>query len=230
MENNSFNLDLSDFRYEKKFKINNSSLKLINNFLSENELRFIKSFSTRKINSIYFDTNELNFYNENIEGFSKRKKYRFRWYGNIIEDKNIDCNLEIKIKDGLRGIKKIFPIQSFMFNKKGNFSYEFNKSSLPKNIFNQLKILKPQLFVSYKREYYVSKISKIRLTIDKNICYQRLYSKNKIRKNIKILSNDIILELKYPYDTPPKFIKALELPFRLSKNSKYVEGLNKYIR
>ena len=32
-----------------------------------------------------------------------------------------------------------------------------------KNIFNQLKILKPQLFVSYKREYYVSKISKIRL-------------------------------------------------------------------
>lgn len=230
MENNSFNLDLSDFRYEKKFKINNSSLKLINNFLSENELRFIKSFSTRKINSIYFDTNELNFYNENIEGFSKRKKYRFRWYGNIIEDKNIDCNLEIKIKDGLRGIKKIFPIKSFMFNKKGNFSYEFNKSSLPKNIFNQLKILKPQLFVSYKREYYVSKISKIRLTIDKNICYQRLYSKNKIRKNIKILSNDIILELKYPYDTSPQFIKALELPFRLSKNSKYVEGLNKYIR
>ena len=125
MEINSFNLDLSDFRYEKKFKINNSSLKLINNFLSENELRFIKSFSTRKINSIYFDTNELNFYNENIEGFSKRKKYRFRWYGNIIEDKNIDCNLEIKIKDGLRGIKD-FSIQSFMFNK-GNFSYEFNK-------------------------------------------------------------------------------------------------------
>ena len=198
MKNNSFNLDLSNFRYEKKFKINNSSLQLINNFLSENELRFIESFATRKINSIYFDTNELKFYKENIEGFSKRKKYRFRWYGNIIEDKNIDCNLEIKIKDGLRGIKKIFPIQSFMFNKKGNFSYEFNKSSLPKNIFNQLKILKPQLFVSYKREYYVSKISKIRLTIDKNICYQRLYSKNKIRKNIKILSNDIILELKYP--------------------------------
>ena len=47
---------------------------------------FKKSFSNRGVNSLYYDTPNLDFANENIIGLSKRIKIRARWYSN--NDKN----------------------------------------------------------------------------------------------------------------------------------------------
>ena len=43
---------------------------------------FKKSFSNRGVNSLYYDTPNLDFANENIIGLSKRIKIRARWYSN----------------------------------------------------------------------------------------------------------------------------------------------------
>ena len=41
---------------------------------------FSKLYSPRNINSIYLDTVNFDFAKDNINGVSRRKKIRFRWY------------------------------------------------------------------------------------------------------------------------------------------------------
>ena len=44
---------------------------------------FKKIFFKRRVNSIYYDTIDLNCLWDNINGFSNRDKFRVRWYDNI---------------------------------------------------------------------------------------------------------------------------------------------------
>jgi SPX domain protein involved in polyphosphate accumulation len=44
---------------------------------------FRKIYNKRKVNSIYYDTLDLNCLWDNINGFSNRDKYRVRWYDDI---------------------------------------------------------------------------------------------------------------------------------------------------
>lgn len=65
------------FRQEEKFFLNNKNLSYI--------LNYFKAYPThpiRKVNSIYFDTTNLETFNDGEEGVVPRKKFRFRWYGN----------------------------------------------------------------------------------------------------------------------------------------------------
>ena len=44
---------------------------------------FKKSYEDRRVNSLYYDTNNLDFANDNITGQSKRIKIRARWYSKV---------------------------------------------------------------------------------------------------------------------------------------------------
>ena len=44
---------------------------------------FKKLYKNRRVNSIYYDTNDLDCLWDNINGFSNRDKYRVRWYNEI---------------------------------------------------------------------------------------------------------------------------------------------------
>ena len=82
--------------------------------------------------------------------------------------------------------------------------------------------------VTYRRKYYYSNINNLRLTIDEDIEYQIIYSNN-ICNNFKKTCNEIILELKYNAPSDYKLIESdLRLPFLLSKNSKYVNGISEF--
>ena len=61
---------------------------------------------SRKVNSIYFDTNNYSSIRQNLDGISEKKKIRVRWYG---DKKTItDPILEIKSKKGFEVSKKNF--------------------------------------------------------------------------------------------------------------------------
>ena len=62
------------YRYEKKFVINNSYNFLINKYVKTNKLMFVKQFEERVVNTIYFDSNNLDLYRQNINGLNNRKK------------------------------------------------------------------------------------------------------------------------------------------------------------
>ena len=70
-----------NFRYERKFFIPNISKYIVENLILMNPGRFNEVYKQRKVNNIYLDTLNYNYYHENIAGLSNRNKVRMRWYG-----------------------------------------------------------------------------------------------------------------------------------------------------
>ena len=68
------------FRTEKKIYINTSNIGKFYEFL--NKKNFKEIYPERQINSIYFDTTNLDFFHDSEEGISPRKKVRVRYYNN----------------------------------------------------------------------------------------------------------------------------------------------------
>ncbi len=206
---------MSETRIEKKFvyQEGDDSYKF---FLINGNFR--KIFSSRKINSLYFDTETLKNVWDNINGFGDRTKIRLRWYNDI---KNSDVFFEEKIKKNFATIKKV--------SKIGNFK---NFQSLNKFIIEKFDYIKPiakkkininkTVNVTYEREYFIESSKKLRVTIDKNI---KFFLKNS-DKPINI--DKLILEIKYDPKYSSfinKFLIDNKMMNRNQKFSKYVNSV-----
>ena len=115
--------------------------------------------------------------------------------------------------------------KSFLLERK-NYCKYVRDSILSKYYKNLLLSLYPSAQVSYTREYFKSDILDLRLTIDYGISYKllRTNSNSKIRRKPSL--ERIILELKYPIYASDQLDEfAFDLPFRLSKSSKYVNAI-----
>ena len=202
-------------RIERKWIIKNSKPEQLENILKNSNFYFFKSYEDRIVNSIYYDTDFLKFYYENLNGISKRKKIRFRWYGN----KNPkELNFEIKKKSNFTSSKVVEKI-----NLEKKINLNFSCDFLTK--LKKFEIYKPITKVQYVRKYLISNvIPDIRATIDFDIRYQKIFN-YKITQN-KILDKNIILEFKYPV-TIDNFVikKIVGLNLRISKNSKYINSI-----
>lgn len=175
----------------------------------------------REINSIYFDTHDLQSASDNINGYANRVKYRLRWYGND----NNHVNLEFKIRSNRFNFKKIFPLGKNLENLNLFETFNVSNNIFKKNyenVFNLIgyKKLFPILNVKYLRSYYY--YENMIVTYDRNISYGLFNSKNVDRKN----DFGKVIELKIPekeIHRTSKFIN--EFPFKISRNSKYITGL-----
>lgn len=212
----NFFINMNDQRVEKKFvlgKYGEDSLKkilLINGFT--------KIFSSREIDSIYLDTVNFDFAKDNINGVSKRKKLRFRWYNkdlsniyfeekkkqNFLVEKNIN-----KISIPLKKINLIQNLRDYLKNfdqKYNNFNYKF--------------VLK----TNYLRSYWISDDKKIRATIDKNLNTSPIFDFSQ-----KLNLNETILEFKFsPFNESffRNFYFKKNLNLRSKKFSKYIQSFN----
>ena len=94
-------------RYEIKIPFIKNDLSLVLNSLRQ--IRGIsEQYKERYIHSIYFDTKDLQLARHNIEGLSKRYKFRIRWYDHQFKK----YNYEIKKKDNKLKLNEIsMPIQ-----------------------------------------------------------------------------------------------------------------------
>ncbi|MDC0456447.1 polyphosphate polymerase domain-containing protein [Alphaproteobacteria bacterium] len=226
LENSKF-----DQRYETKFNITNLNNSQIVNIIKTNPAIFHNVHNKRFINNIYFDDINLTNYRDNIEGEKNRKKVRIRWYGNIFGlcKKPV---LEIKFKTGLLGWKERYNLKEFSLNKLEYFNCKNIFRDLNKirnsNILNLFtKFLTPTLLNSYERTYYMSFDKKFRVTVDKKM---KFYSINPTKNYFKTFLDDeqTILELKYKhihYNIAEKITS--HFPFRVTKNSKYVVGIDR---
>ena len=214
------------YRYERKFliedgyNINNEEIILSNpGFFSE-------IHAERKINNIYLDTEEYNFFHENIHGIEKRKKIRIRWYGE--EYGYIKPTLEIKEKSGQVGTKYSFNLSKIDINEMNNkdkLIQLFNKSNLPKSLEIELNSLNLTLMNTYRRKYYISSNNKIRLTIDRSLKYFDFNNLNKGDLH-SIESQSNIIELKYQAkDDLYASDISNHLPWRMTRFSKYIDGI-----
>ena len=220
-----FNQEIS--RYERKFVITDLSYAGIEQVIRNHQAAFSPIFHKRFINNIYLDSNDQDFFYDNVSGKGSRKKARIRWYNDLFG--NIEKPiLEFKVREGYLGNKLSFPLKPFKLDN--SFSLQqlkevYAKSDLPQWAYEVLQHLTPSLLNRYSRKYFLSFDGKFRLTIDDNLGYHAIEpTNNSFLKSYQ--SNEFIVEVKYDFenDKEAPFITN-NLPFRLTKSSKYVNGM-----
>ena len=188
-------------RHEIKFLINSKEKREL---INKNQLE--KLFPDRIVESVYFDTEDLQFFNLSEEGITPRFKIRIRGYNN----KKLD-NLEIKTTNNYHREK--VTIKNFIFD-----NYELHKK-LKKIGIKQT--VQKKIRVKYLRSYY--KLKNIgRITLDRNIEFlspnESFHNSKKIKQNI--------LEVKVQRENIDKnFIEKI-INLKEIRFSKYCIGIN----
>ncbi len=205
-------------RYERKYKIENLSLSLVEQSLRLHPAGFRKIFPDRQVNNIYFDTLDWTTYKENVMGIAERKKFRVRWYGENVQTIENPI-LEIKIKSNQLGNKISYPIFPFQLTNLDALTKEVQKLSEA-----QVPLI-PTLLNSYHRSYFGTPDGKFRITIDREMHYHSL-TNNAQFNAYRIYDEEIVLELKYDETLDLATDRITQhFPFRMTKSSKYVTGI-----
>ena len=208
-------------------------LESIESSLLKSSLAFYSSYPDRRINSLYFDSDNHIAFDDSLAGHTLRKKIRFRWYGPI--ENSSAPTLEFKYKHGHLSWKVLQKLNFIIDLKSPNWEEAFlsslnHKSISSKNYF-ALSQTKPTSIVSYTRSYYESTDRKVRITLDKDITFRdqsiypspNLYFAKHNTENlvfeIKIAEKDITLldELFRTFDFIPQ------------RYSKYCESLRNHM-
>jgi hypothetical protein len=214
-------------RYERKFLISDRSLRDVLQFIQFHPACFTEIFRERRINNIYLDNPGFESYYENVEGNPFRKKARIRWYGDLFGTVRKPV-LEYKIKKSLLGHKVSHVMEDFEI--RPGFSWNDIQpaiSSLPLSTANEIRSIRPVLLNSYVRKYFLSADKVFRITVDQQLTWYSMGSFNNqfIRK---VSSPDVVVELKYDSAEEEKAgILTAALPFTMTKNSKYQQGVEK---
>ncbi|GAA4976114.1 VTC domain-containing protein [Algibacter aquimarinus] len=217
-----------EYRYERKMFIENISRKEVEIYVKNHPAFFREIFYARNINNVYFDFIDLINFQDNIIGNVDRLKYRIRWYGDLFTEIE-NARLELKIKKGHVGTKKMFPLKNFKFCKGisgSDLIKVISNSSVDELVKLKVESQKPVVLNRYKRTYYESLDKKFRITIDDEQMFCKINTFQNTFLNRIIDNDNVVLELKYnkSHDLEAQSILN-KIPFRISKSSKYSRGV-----
>ncbi|MGC9330624.1 MAG: polyphosphate polymerase domain-containing protein [Bacteroidales bacterium] len=219
-------------RYERKYTPEVLTAPQAKNIIRSSQGFFKPLYHPRYINNIYLDTIRFDHYYDNVTGRSERKKIRIRWYGDLLQH-NASPLLEIKIKSAHLGDKIQFVLPhcdiATILHSHSAMQTFLQQAELPETISNMLKTLHPRLLNMYKRTYFIDTTGNFRMTVDEGIRYQGLRDNfNRIIRPISLNKRPVI-ELKYDEKFDDEASRITEnIPFRLTKNSKYVNGIERF--
>lgn len=167
-----------------------------------------RAYPTRVINSIYFDTSDLDDYNDSEEGSVPRRKTRLRWYGkttiplvlsSLLEDKSTFANHRDK--------------STFRISERGH-----------EKIVELVTSIRPVVLVSYVREYFAT-AGGLRFTLDRQIEYTSLnrhFGSTRVQRDYtNVLELKVPLDVDYSYATK----EYSDLRTRFSKYCQAVSAL-----
>jgi SPX domain protein involved in polyphosphate accumulation len=205
-------------RFERKYRIENLSLSHVLQIIKAHPASFSTLYPDRRVNNIYFDTPNFECLNDNLAGVNYRKKYRIRWYGEEMQQLK-NPQLEVKYKENMLGGKTVLALEDLELNDLMNIKAVVNQK------INYKSLLSPVLLNSYYRSYWTTADRKFRITVDSKMGFHSLYHSPFFQQYMH-MDDAIILELKYEQEDEEELERINTfLPFRLSKNSKYVNGI-----
>jgi hypothetical protein len=223
-----------NYRYERKFFISALTKQEVESIVKLHPAMFSEIYQQRFVNNLYFDSFGMNSYFDNVNGSMSRVKFRIRWYDDLFGFVKKPV-LELKIKNGLLGRKVSFPLNSFSISED-NFDLDVildavKNSDVPDALKLKFSSLEPSLLNRYNRKYYLSADGNYRITIDAEmICYQ-VNAHNQSLSQKFLDKTNTVLELKYNQDKDYYADQITNyFPFRLTKSSKYVSGVEKLYR
>jgi hypothetical protein len=222
---------LRSYRYERKFVADTLTPEQVACVVRLHPQMFITAYPPRYVNNLYFDTADLQHFYDNLTGASQRRKVRVRWYGELFGPV-MHPLLEIKVKDGPVGTKQTFPLA--LLQVDGRFCDRYFRSvaagsGLPEPVWPELRDLNVVLLNRYYRHYYASRDGRFRVTVDIGMTYHRVlgaFGNSFLHHQVN--DRDVIVELKYEVDQEPSADRvAGGFPFRMTRNSKYVQGMER---
>ncbi len=226
-------IDKQDARREIKFVGPLSSFYAVESWLKNSFCHFRQHYPDRYIRSVYFDSTNLDSYESNIAGISKRMKLRYRWYGNAISPQL--GKLEVKRRINSLGWKSIIETDYPSYLNENQLR-KLSKSFIPSlgiSFYDLYKFYSiPVTTIGYKRKYFISRDRNIRATIDKSQFYIRQFGKSSYSLDKQRFDREnIILEIKCPERYSDNLSAILNgVPLRLSKSSKYVSAVNTLLK
>ena len=215
-------------RYEIKSTCDDIYLPDVRAWVNLHPSAFIEAYPPRQVNSLYFDTREIDCLIDNLIGTGQRKKLRLRWYGD--DYTAVQGTLELKCRSNQLGWKEHYPLP---------FTYDLTATSwdtLLERMREQVDGLfsiwlsylsQPVLINSYMREYYETMDHQVRVTIDySQVAYEQIAH---LTPNLAIkapLPGQIVVEVKADAALHRRVSNVLSsFPLQVGRNSKYVNGV-----
>jgi hypothetical protein len=219
-------------RYERKFFLDGIEPAQARSIVLGHPAMFFEPYPPRYINNIYFDTPWMEHYDDNLSGSAARGKVRLRWYHELVGEVT-DPILEFKIKHGWVGWKESYPFKDFTFDSSFSgqeLQHNLGLSQLPPQVVDRMRGYQVSLVNRYHREYYATCNGHFRVTIDKDLTYYRTGRLSNPLFAQTIDHNVVVVELKYDAEHEPQAQHvASSFPFRLTRSSKYVRGIEFFL-
>lgn len=218
------------FRYELKFLVDQLDAHQVRMAVKLHPALFVQPYPPRFVNNIYLDSDEMDYYHDNVRGVEQRIKVRVRWYGDLLGAIERPV-LEFKIKRGLVGTKEQYPLSPFRL--ESGFSSRdlrrvFQESLLPDRVRAQLRDLSAVLINRYYRWYYATLDGTYRVTIDTGLTFHHVGRLQSSLAHRQVDHTHIIVELKYGVADGGRVDRvSSHFPFRMTKSSKYVQGIER---
>jgi hypothetical protein len=230
-------------KYEFKYIVHNSHLdQLRDMILPYVELDPYAADTPGKeyiVRSIYFDTQDFDYYFEKIDGYKIRKKIRIRGYNKCVGNDAVFMEIKRKLKEPIEKdrTRMTFEIMRRLMNGEGAASYGPGKddhgiNGAGKFLFHVYRNnLKPVVLVIYEREAFFEKFDgRVRMTLDKNlrcIAYPGLDDLYSDKNTIPALKDHFIFEVKF-FDHFPGWLRPItgKLGLLRTAASKYVISID----
>jgi hypothetical protein len=218
-----------DYRYERKFEVATVGPAGVRRILLQHPSMFRAAYPPRWVNNVYLDTPYLEAYDDNVEGNPDRAKARIRWYGDFFREVS-DGILEIKVKRGTVGAKERHDMPVFTAGPglSGRFLARLIRgiTTLPGWARGVAEGLDRPTANRYRREYYLSSDGRFRATIDHDLTF---FEVGRIEGGIRERHRSrsvALIEVKYGREADADADRVCSwLPFRVTRHSKYVRGV-----
>jgi len=188
---------------------------------------FRVTYPARWVNSVYFDSFDVEGVMDNLDGASERNKLRWRWYGPdwLIER----SHLELKRKRGRAGFKELCSVDASFDLRQATWpdALAFLRRHADDNFRVWLsQVSCATILTRYVREYYASPDGVIRLTLDTQLStFDQRFSRRPNLTRPSPPPGTMLIELKADASQAQRLSQVLTaLPFRPQRNSKYVNG------
>jgi len=209
------------WRYERKYVTDRLGMEELEDYVLSHPGLFRQIYYPRQVMSIYFDTEELDYYQQNELGVQQRRKVRVRWYE--YKGQSSVMQIEVKIREG-EVMKKV----KFLLSKRvAEVDLDEVSKLVEKKLMGlveEVDLLKPVVVVGYERRYFLSESLRVRITLDADLRFQTTgdWQAGRITSELGLK----VLECKYGVESDFEFVRVAErLPLRISKSSKYMMGM-----
>jgi len=221
-------------RFERKFAIRPAGISMSYAFLRQ-VCRPDKEYPKDRVNSLYFDTADLDQYERSASGEYRKNKIRIRWYdSDAVERGGMPVYFELKSREGFASSKQRrkfnVPPQSLKLENlnRGILDYATIIETLASFKYFLENRIKPIIYISYNRYRFSELQTGTRVCLDYDI-RASVVSPELGRHGHEIRLEDVVLEVKGPSIELPVTLRYMQqLDVDWSRFSKYSGCLDAY--